>query len=399
MLLLCGPANSCYNVSMNYYLTRNAALKWLEVPMIYNLKNDELYELDHDSFEFLKKCASEQGCGTKDGGFIDYCLEEGILTSEKYAVHRPPLLKSQEPSLRYLELQITTACNLKCKHCYLGDEATNELSLKQMRDILNEFEKMQGLRVLITGGEPLLHRRFSELNEMLSHFSFRTVLFTNGTMLTSEILTMLQVDEIQISIDGLETAHDALRGSGTFKQSMNAIGCALDAGFDVSLATMAHPMNVGDFDEMERMFKKMGIRDWTVDVPCSEGRLKEHEEFLISPEDGGKFLGYGFGGGLHSTEPGYACGLHLMSVMADGRIAKCSYYRGCAAGTLDAGLAAAWSGIRPVPLKALSCACDYVEVCRGGCRYRAELIDGPRGRDLYRCELYGIISDVEHNAA
>jgi len=384
---------------MNYYISGDAALKWLETPTIYHIKKDELYELDNDSFEFLKKCASEQGCATKDGGFIDYCLDEGIITRGKPAVKRPPLIKSQDPSLRYLELQITNACNLKCKHCYLGDEALCELSLKQIRDVLNEFEKMQGLRVLITGGEPLLHKHFSGLNEMLSHFSFRKVLFTNGIALTRETLHMLRVDEIQISIDGLEAAHDAMRGAGTFTRSMNAVGYALDAGFEVSIATMIHPRNSGDFDEMERLFKKMGIRDWTVDVPCSEGRLKDYQEFLMSPEDGGKFLGYGFGDGMHAAGQGYACGLHLMSVMADGRMAKCSFYRDHAVGTLKDGLTAAWSRIRPIPLKELSCACDYVEACRGGCRYRAELIDGPRGRDLYRCELYGLISDAEHDAA
>ena len=55
------------------------------------------------------------------------------------------------------------------------------------------------------------------------------------------------------------------------------------------------------------------------------------------------------------------------------------------------GLGAAWKKIRPVRLNDLSCNCEYLEVCRGGCRFRAELYAGINGRDPYRCTLYGTI--------
>jgi len=32
---------------------------------------------------------------------------------------------------------------------------------------------------------------------------------------------------------------------------------------------MIHPGNRGDFDAMERLFKSLGVKDWTVDVPCA----------------------------------------------------------------------------------------------------------------------------------
>lgn len=378
---------------MNYYLARLAVLKWLETPAIYHLAKDELYELDNDSFSFMKSCASNSGCVSKDGAFIDYCVGEGLLSTEPVSVKRPLLIKSAVPSLRYLELQITDACNLYCRHCYLGDGAHHELSLAQIRDVLREFEDMQGLRVMITGGEPLLHRSFDAINEILPDYSIRKALFTNGMLLRKEILRSLKIDEIQVSIDGLETAHDALRGHGTFCGAMEAVRNSLESGLDVSISTMVHRENLLDFDEMEHLFKNMGVKEWTVDVPCTTGRLKENAKFCVSPEEAGKYLGYGYGGGLHATGLGYACGLHLMSVMANGNIAKCTFYGDRTVGTVDQGLLSSWKKIQPVRLKELACACEFIEACRGGCRYRAELIDGPGGRDLYRCALYGIIND------
>ena len=178
---------------MKYYFTREAVLKWLEIPCAYHIRNDELYELDQDSFDFLKTC-SESGCDSQNSKFIDYCIKEGLITKKRIPAKQPPLMKSPDPSLRYLELQITNKCNLRCRHCYINpplfnsllskgrhrgvkedkkgfsEKNLNELSVKQIKIILKEFEQMQGLRVLITGGEPLLHSKFEGINEMLPRF-------------------------------------------------------------------------------------------------------------------------------------------------------------------------------------------------------------------------------------
>jgi radical SAM protein with 4Fe4S-binding SPASM domain len=407
---------------MRYFLARDAVIKWLERPSIYHIEKDDLYELDTDSFEFLNNCASENGGNTEDNEFIDYCLKEGILTKDKVSVKRPPIIKSPEPSLRYLELQITNKCNLKCRHCYIGDrniftlpkpllsnsplpsrervrvrgETKHELSVNQIRDILKEFEEMQGLRVLITGGEPLIHSKFKEINEMLPEFSVRKVLFTNGLLLNKKALKNLNVDEIQISIDGLKDAHESLRGKGTFRLAIEAVKRAIDYGFEVSISTMVHPKNLDDFDEMDKLFKGIGIKDWTVDVPCITGRLKENIEFQISPEQSRKYLRYGYGDGLHAgaalrVVDSFACGLHLMAVMADGSVSKCTFYSDSPIGRIEDGLRECWQRIKPIRLDKLKCDCEYIESCRGGCRYRARLLGDPFGKDLYRCNFYGII--------
>ncbi len=393
---------------MKYYFTRESVLKWLEIPCAYHIRNDELYELDQDSFDFLKTC-SKSGCDSQSSGFINYCIKEGLLTKKRIHAKRPPLTMSPVPSLRYLELQITNKCNLRCRHCYINYPLTkgrnrgievgerfsekniNELSVTQIHNVLQEFEQMQGLRVLITGGEPILHSKFEEINEMLPQFFLRKVLFTNGILLNEKEIKRLNVDEIQISIDGLEDAHDSLRGKGTYRLARKAAQCSLDHGLHVSIATMVHPGNLRDFDEMEKLFKGMGIKEWTVDVPCITGRLEDNSEFQISPEAGGRYLKYGYGNGIHTATSGFACGLHLMAVMANGKAAKCTFYSDKAVGNVEEGLKVCWERIKPIRLDELSCNCEHIESCRGGCRYRAGLFGDTLGRDPYRCALYGTI--------
>ena len=374
---------------MRYFLGKNAALKLLEEPCAYNMLTDELYELDAESFAYLRSCASDEGCSSGNAEFISYCIKEGILDDHPGPAKRPPIEQAPTPSLRYLELQITDRCNLRCAHCFVGDSKGREMSLEEVRRVLSEFERMQGLRLLITGGEPALHREFAAINGMLPEFHFRKVLFSNGIALTDKLLRALNVHEIQISIDGMRSAHDSIRGAGAYEKAMDAAQRSIAMGIATSISTMVHPANVDDFEEMDTLFKKMGVRDWSVDVPCSYGRMSEHPEISISPEVGGRLLQYGFGEGLHGGAGGYACGVHLMSVMADGKAAKCSFYADDAVGHISEGLRQCWGRIRPIKLSELECDCAMVEACRGGCRFRAAQLGGPLGRDLFKCASMG----------
>ena len=374
---------------MKYFLSKESVLKSLEIPSVYHMKKDDLYELDETSFAFLMRCASREGCVSNDREFVDFCISEGILTPEKPALQRPPVLHAHVPSLRYLELQITNRCNLRCRHCYIDVKERSELSVSEIRAVLTQFQEMQGLRVLITGGEPLLHKGFFELNEMLPDFFLRKVLFTNGVLKDSGILKKLNVEELQVSIDGLEDAHDSLRGHGTFRAAMKTVRNALDTGIEVSVSTMVHAENLGDFERMDTLFREAGIKDWTVDIPCRTGRMAENHEWGVTPEEAGQYFRFGFGEGLHAGAEGFGCGLHLAAVMADGKVAKCTFFGETAVGTIRDGLSVCWDRIQPVVLAELECDCNHIEACRGGCRYRALLLGDPMGKDLYKCAYYG----------
>ncbi len=189
----------------------------------------------------------------------------------------------------------------------------------------------------------------------------------------------------------MERAHDLLRGKGTFRRVLDALKLSRDHGFHVSVATMVHSENLNDFDAMDELFKEMGVREWAVDIPCVAGKSAEESHLWVTPEQGGLYLGYGFGDGLHTGASGYGCGLHLMAVLADSTVAKCTFYRDRTVGTVEDGLRLCWERVRPITLSDLDCDCEHIDVCRGGCRFRAELLGNAFGKDLYKCRQYGIM--------
>ncbi len=391
---------------MRYYLSNNHVLKWLEIPALFDIKKDELYEIDGEAFEFLNRCTSPEGCEVDniDADFLSFCLSEGVLTTEGCSEKRALIVKSPVPSLRYLELQVTDKCNLKCRHCFVGASQNIELSVAAIKNILDEFIEMQGLRLMITGGEPLMHSAFEEINAILPDYKCRKVLFTNGLLLNRQILKKLNFDEMQFSIDGMEHGHDALRGKGMFKIVMQKIDDAIKSGIPISVATVVHSENLDEFDNMEALFKEIGIKDWTVDVPTLAGNFKENSHFYVPPDIAGKYLNYGFGNNYHFSEEGFGCGLHLISVLANGGIAKCTFYADIPLGSINEGLKTVWERLKPVKLSELECfdiSCPVINACRGGCRYRASVTSGTCNeklkKDIYKCYAYGIIKR-EHEA-
>jgi radical SAM protein with 4Fe4S-binding SPASM domain len=324
-------------------------------------------------------------------GFVDYCLEERILVPAPGQAGRSPCLKqSPIPSLRYLLLHITDRCNLRCRHCFLGEVGTDDLDIDRVAAVVDQFEDMQGLRLMVSGGEPLLHREFSAINEFLRGKDLRTILLTNGTLLDERLVGMLGFAEVQVSLDGLEASHDFLRGAGSFQRSLAGIRLLREAGTQVSVATMIHQNNLEDFDRLEELVGNLGVREWSVDLPSPVGRLAVNRELSVDPQTAGPLLGRSWGGAIHEPAAGYACGAHLMAVMADGAFSACGFYGGQPLGSIENGLAAAWQQKPRVALADLECDCQFVEDCRGGCRFRAAGYNTISSPDLCQCYRYGV---------
>ncbi|OGP89452.1 MAG: hypothetical protein A2157_13380 [Deltaproteobacteria bacterium RBG_16_47_11] len=379
-------------------LAPHCSLKRLEAPYLYDIESDELYELSQDAFDFFVKCSQGERPLLKkeDEEFIQYCLSENLITLEENPVKRNKIPQpSPIPSLRYLELQITDRCNLHCRHCYIGDGLCQDLRFERIKKTLEEFEEIQGLRLLLSGGEPLLHPRFWEINDILGDYGFRSVLLSNGTLITKEVGKKIRIHEAQISLDGMEEGHEVIRGEGTFKKALQAIDYLQEAGIRVSIATMIHGKNLKEFEELALLIQSRNIQEWNVDLPCVEGRLKENQDLWILPSEAGPFLQYGYGGGLHHSEKNATCGAHLCAIIPNGLVAKCGLFSQEPVGTIEDGLRVCWERIPRIRLNQLTCDCLELEECRGGCRFRAKFYGDLFQPDLFQCYARGVLKGGE----
>ncbi len=382
----------CREIGPHAYLTLNegSALKRLETPHIYNILQDELYEVNDEGFDFLKRCDGSQTVEilAPDVEFLEFCVSEGLLDCSPAPRSRKMVSGSSPiPSLRYLEWLVTFRCNLKCAHCYLGEDQPQDFPEQLIRPLLEEFSLMQGLRVLISGGEPTLYRGFDSLNELAPDFPLRFVLLSNGMSIDDTLASRLKFQEVQISLDGMKKGHEIIRGPGTFDRALRAMQSVKNAGLDLSVATMIHSGNLGEWDEMSELLERLEVREWSIDYPCVKGRLETRPDLAVSIEEAAEKMKYGFGGSYHGSSAGWTCGRHLVGVLPSGTVCRCGLYPEKALGSIEDGLLNAWNRVEHIPIEATDCkACVESDECGGGCRFRA---GGPQQRDLVMCALYG----------
>jgi len=363
-------------------------LKRLEKPCLYHAGTDELYELTEEAFDLLLLCDGTRTASrlSLPGELFSYCLEEGLL--EETASPRPRKLEvgtNSLPSLRYLVLEVTSRCNLRCLHCYLGDAGKEDLDLGAALSVLEEFGSMGGLRLAVSGGEPLLYPFFHQLNRALEGKPYRRVLITNGTLMGELRPSTLNFEEVQFSLDGLEEGHDFLRGAGTFRRTLAAMRDAAAAGLQVSAATVIHRRNLDELPRLGELLREMGAWSWTLEYPVPEGRLRENPGLLPELEEAAGLLELGWGEGMHEGVAQYACGPHLATVLPSGMLVKCDYYPQVSGGEVGEGLRRAWKALPKMGQEGICQGCELLPECGGGCRYRAELLRGKGGPDPVAC--------------
>jgi MoaA/NifB/PqqE/SkfB family radical SAM enzyme len=117
-------------------------------------------------------------------------------------------------SLPILVLTVHTACNCRCVMCdiWMANAQGRELSLDEFERHLEPIRRLHVQRVMLTGGEPLLHRNLWRLCERLRAAGIRLTLVTTGLLIDKHHAEIADnIDELVVSIDGAADMHDAVR--------------------------------------------------------------------------------------------------------------------------------------------------------------------------------------------
>jgi radical SAM protein with 4Fe4S-binding SPASM domain len=161
---------------------------------------------------------------------------------------------------------ITRACNLKCVHCYNdsgASKANDELSTDEAKAVLDDLVQFGVPSVLFSGGEPLMQPDLFELIGYAVERGLRTVISTNGTLITADVAEKIKlhgVSYVGISLDGIGKINDKFRGvSGAFDKAVEGIKNCQDAGVRIGLRLTLTKRNVQDLESLFAFFETKNI--------------------------------------------------------------------------------------------------------------------------------------------
>lgn len=127
-----------------------------------------------------------------------------------------------------------------------------------------EYEVNLSRSLSLTGGEPLLRRDLPDILDASVQAGFNEVyVLSNGTLVSREWAKTLAgrgVKGVQVSMEGPEYIHDAIRGRGSFKASVEGVRHLIESGIAVTLNCTLSGLNADYFFDMIELSYHMGVQ-------------------------------------------------------------------------------------------------------------------------------------------
>ena len=192
-------------------------------------------------------------------------------------------------SPRRVDIYLTRHCNLSCPFCFynnirrgFGGKSGDDTPLESWLAFLDELESLQVLEVGLMGGEALLYDGFWEIINRLSKGMMRFALFSNGVMMDDETVSRIAASRrccyVQISIDGTEKHHDAIRGKGVYSHALTAIRRLQAASVPIHINMVLTKGSATDIaEEARHLIEDVGITKLRINPVSGEARMNESE--------------------------------------------------------------------------------------------------------------------------
>ena len=165
-----------------------------------------------------------------------------------------------EREYRSALVNVTNACNLSCRHCFVFREDNPN----QPRDKMDDATMLYQLRVLrdrheirsmlFMGGEPMI--RWKLVSEALKLFEFSSIV-TNGTY----GIPCAPGTLVTVSLDGPEELNDPIRGEGVFQKVKEAVHTR-DAN-DGTIVMLQMAVTKENAPGIEEFVEE--VKDWPID--------------------------------------------------------------------------------------------------------------------------------------
>lgn len=316
----------------------------------------------------------------------------------------------------YFQWHITERCNRRCLHCYQNGHATAELPLRELEIILAKMDEAlrkwdrQGT-LSLTGGEPLIRQAdllalMDRIDRMDSLASYD--ILTNGSLVSDdtarELTTHSKLRRVQVSLEGSSPpTNDAIRGDGSYDETLRAIRIMKRHGITVSVMTTISRLNSSDIPKLFELLESEGVDAFALERLIPEGSGKGLQDQLLSPNELREVYGSVYQMAAQRTHTrillyrplfaaiapedptaGALCsaGNNALTVMPDGTVYPCRRLPIPIGNVLSDGLFSIWYNsevlwkIRnPENLERKCRECDLLAVCRG-CRAMAYACSG-----------------------
>jgi len=186
-----------------------------------------------------------------------------------------------------LYANITHACNMECKYCYINarEPYKNELTEQEWAYQITEFSGLGGTELVITGGEPFIRKNvLRPVVTTARELGIEKInIETNGTLIDEEDGNFCARNKVRVCV-GLGGAssqiHTRVRG-GAFEEAIRGIRNLIGAGVDTAIGMTITRTNLHEAEDLLKLAKKLGAGSITLSQVTMVGRAKDYPELEV----------------------------------------------------------------------------------------------------------------------
>jgi MoaA/NifB/PqqE/SkfB family radical SAM enzyme len=164
-----------------------------------------------------------------------------------------------------VQLDVTYRCNERCVHCYLDHQDHGEMTLPEIKSLLDQLADAGVFFLTLSGGEVMMRMDFFDILEYARSLMFSVKIKTNAFMIRekhADRIRGLGVQEVQVSIySHRPEVHDAItKLPGSLKRSLAAIGYLKSRGLSVVMANVLMRQNMNDYEGVRALAQELDVR-------------------------------------------------------------------------------------------------------------------------------------------
>lgn len=193
--------------------------------------------------------------------------------------------------MKKADIKIKFTCNNKCAFCVQGDKRYQfaDKTFEKLQSEITEARKTGADTLVLTGGEPTLHKDIHKVIEFAFTSGFTKVqLQTNGRMFYyknfCKELMKLGVNEFAPALHGSEEKlHDFLTNSpGSFRQTVRGIINLVSLGAKVMTNSVLVEPNRKDLPKLGRLLSSLGVSSYQFAFAHIQGSAFKNYKWLIA---------------------------------------------------------------------------------------------------------------------
>ncbi len=189
----------------------------------------------------------------------------------------------------YAVWEITLRCDLACTHCgsRAGRARPEELSTDEALDLVRQMAELGVKEVTLIGGEAYLRDDWTTIARAVRAHGMQCSITTGGRGFTPERAAAAKeagIQSVSVSLDGLRSTHDVLRGvRGSFDAAIDSLRNLRAAGLPVAANSQINRRNLAELEALFDVLAAERIHGWQVQLTAAMGRAADDPTLLLEP--------------------------------------------------------------------------------------------------------------------